>query len=151
MPRGVPKLPTVRQKKAIDNIASGRFSDTREAMIDAGYTKGSAIPNNLMKSSVVQDYINKFEYKAKMKFRMGLDDKLMEVYLEGLDAKTTGKFGGETDHKTRKEFADTISKMKGYIQNNDSEKKTQVNFFQFNKQDQEDFNKEFIRFLKQNS
>ena len=151
MPKGVPKIPTIKQKRAIDNIASGKFDSPRQAMIEAGYTPNGAIPNQLMKSTTVQDYINAFEYKAKLKFRMGLDDKLMEVYLEGLDAKTTGKFGGEKDHKTRKEFADTISKMKGYIQNNDSEKKTQVNFFQFNQKDQEDFNKEFIKFLKQNS
>ena len=73
----------------------------------------------------------------------------MDVYLDGLDAKTTGKFGGDTDHKVRKEFADTIAQMKGYMQSKETGDKTQVNFFSFNKEDTDNFNKNFIKFIRQ--
>ncbi|MBU1299590.1 MAG: hypothetical protein KKG06_08145, partial [Bacteroidetes bacterium] len=70
-----------------------------------------------------------FEKKALVKFGVCLDDKLMDVYLDGLDAKTVGKFGGETDHKVRKDFAD--NKGENIVHGSDSAEngKLEVGFF----------------------
>ena len=141
-------LPSHKQKLAIDNIMSGKFKSPRQAMKAAGYTGGTSAPA-LLQQTGVQTYIAGFEKKALVKFGVSLDDKLMDVYLDGLDAKTVGKFGGDVDHKVRKEFADTIATMKGYLKDKETGSKTQVNFFQFNKAEQEDFNRNFIKFIRQ--
>lgn len=141
-------LPTHKQKVAVDNIMSGKFKSNKQALVSAGVR--TSVPAFLQQQGV-QTYIAGFEKKALVKFGVCLDDKLMDVYLDGLDAKTVGKFGGDVDHKTRKEFADTIATMKGYLQQKETGSKTQVNFFQFNKEDQENFNRNFIKFIRQES
>lgn len=139
------KLPTQKQKRAVDNILSGKFENNRQALKSAGYSNNIPV-STVLQSDGVKNYVAGFEKKALVKFGMSLDDKLMDVYLDGLTAETPK---GDKDFRIRKDYADTVSQMKGYLKAKDEGNKTQINFFQVNRQEQEDFNKQFLEFIKQ--
>ena len=142
--------PTNLQKKAVDNIMSGKYKSKGAAIRAAGYSAKSAHnPHLIVGSEGVQTYIKNFEQKAVVRFGMSLDEKIQDVYLDGLDAdKPLGKHGDVIqDHKMRKEFADTIQESRGMMKS--KQKGGQIyNFFMFDKKSRGKFNDAFSNFVR---
>lgn len=141
------------QKKALDNIMSGNFKTRKEALLDAGYSESVAETkgHRIIQSAGGQDYLKDFSTKALMKFDMTIESKLQDVYLEGLDAERPwGKLGTLPDYKVRKDYADKIAEMLGWIKQTT---KTDVtyNFFMMEKKDRSKFNKMFSEFVRDQS
>ena len=108
--------PTKRQVAAINGIMEGKSA--RRAMMDAGYsTKTSGNPKTkLLELRGVQAYISKFDEVSRKKYKMGLGDKLIDTYLDGLEAtKSPDKSGNEhPDWTARSAFADKLSEFMGW-------------------------------------
>lgn len=141
------------QKRAVDNIMSGEYKSKSAAMIAAGYSKRvSRTPSQVISSPGVQEYLKNFEQKAVVRFGMSLDQKIMDVYLDGLDAdRPLGNLGDiMPDHKVRKDFADTIQESRGMMKS--KAKGGQVfNFFMFDKESRSTFNEVFNSFVREKS
>ena len=101
--------PTPLQKMAVDNILSGKFKTKKAAMLDAGYSEPvSGNPSQqLAHRKGVQAYLKSLGGKAISKWGMPIEDKVMDVYMEGLDAtRLYGKDAIEhPDWGARKSFA----------------------------------------------
>ena len=143
------KTPTIRQKKALDNILSGEYTSDRKAMIAAGYKKSrNNTTDTLMNTQGAQIYLREFEGKALKRFGATLDSKSQDIYLDAMEAtKGTGD-KKEIDHKMRKDTVDTISRLKGYMKKDEKVEKKEYNFFMFNKNDRDRFNKDFVKKLR---
>ena len=140
------------QKRAVDNIMSGEFKSKGAAMRDAGFSKSaSRNPQTLVRADGVQSYLKNFEAKAVARFNMTLDEKIMDVYLDGLDAdKPLGKHGEVIqDHKMRKEFADTIQESRGMMKSKKGGSQQIFNFFMFDKKHRSQFNEAFNSFVRE--
>ncbi len=113
---------TPKQMKAVDNIVSGRFRSTAAAMRDAGYSSVSAThpAHVLMNSRGVEAYLTMLDEKSQRKYNLNLGDKIMEGYLEGLEATKPLKLGQRVveipDWMTRKQFLDRFAEFFGWIQ-----------------------------------
>ena len=140
------------QKQAVDNIMSGKFKSKKAALLDAGYAPASAnnITQDFLSRKGVQQYIQSFERKAQVRFGMTLDEKIQDVYLDGLDAdKPLGKHGEVIqDHKMRKDFADTIQEIRGNLKGKSRANKQIFNFFMVDKESRNNFNKNFESFVR---
>ena len=153
--------PTEMQKKAVDNALSGKFitksgkSNIAGAMIDAGYSKGTAnVPkHNLALKSGVQTYLKRIEERAKAKTGVDLRDQVMDGYLEGIKATTLkGKDAVEhPDYAVRKAYLDQFSSFFGWVENSNQSTPASVNqynFFSVDEKKREAFNTNFRGFLK---
>jgi len=153
---------TPMQKRAIDNILSGKFktvggkTNLGKAMLAAGYTPSSArVPANLPKRTGVQLYLKRIEKRAKKKLGIPLRDKVMDTYLEGLRAtKLYGKEAKEhPDYLARKAYADQFAEFFGWIDKHKSGSGAvpafnQFNFFSVDEKKRQKFNDSFKSFLK---
>ena len=142
------------QKKAVDGIVFEGKS-ARQSMRDAGYSDHSADypKHTLGEREGVRRYLMTLDKKALKRFGMSLKDKVMEVYLEGLEAETPmDKFGMRyADHKNRGEFADRFARFFGWAEQpgqSQVSKLQQFNFFAVDRQEQDQFNSRFNTFLK---
>lgn len=154
--------PTQMQRQAVDNIVSGKFvkksgkPDLGKAMRDAGYSQQSSLHPKiaLAEKKGVQAYVEQLGEKAKTKWGMSMEDKVMDVYLEGLDAQKP--FGKDAvlfpDHPTRKLFADRLAEFMGWVQPiaimGSGNKVQNFNFFSLPEQKRQAFNTNFDQFLK---
>lgn len=106
---------TLKQKKAVDNIISGEFKSVAAAMKDAGYSPVSAShpAHALMNSRGVEVYLAKLDEKSQKLWGLKLPEKVMDTYLEGLEATKVVKVGKQTEERpdwlARKSFADKFS------------------------------------------
>lgn len=148
-------LPT-RPEKLVNNLISGEYKTKEGAAIAAGYSPNTARDgksiNKVLKSEAVEIYLKKLDKMARARFKSSLHDKVMETYLDGLEAtKLFGKDAIEhPDYMARKAFADKFAEFfgwtKGTPQGGGSQ--NQFNFFMFKKEEREDFNQQFEGFLR---
>ena len=130
--------PTARQKRAIDNILSGGFKTIASAMREAGYSiRSSHNPKHILANRRgVQNYIQSLPNTARKRWGITLQEKVLDVYLDGLDAiKLHGKEGNEhPDYIIRLDYANKISEFIGWLQpRHFSRKLTSIhNFFEAN-------------------
>ena len=143
--------PTEKQIKAINGVLAGK--KPTQAMTEAGYSSKTAshAKQNFFQSRGVANYVSKMNKKCREKFEMNLDEKLVDVYLSGLEA--TKLHGRKTiehpDWMARKTFADKLADFMGWTRENKSQTyNNQYNFFLAQKEEREDFNKEFGQFVK---
>ena len=138
------------QKKALDNIMSGKFKTKKAAMLDAGYSESVSATkaHRLASSPSGQDHLQNFGEKAKMKFGMTIESKLQDTYLDGLDAdRPWGKNDLIPDYKVRKDYADKVAEMLGWIRST-TKSDVQFNFFVMDKKDRSKFNRMFSDFVQ---
>lgn len=104
---------------AVNNILSGDFKSTAPAMRDAGYSKRSSLNSRhtLFNRRGVQVYIESLFEIARRRWGMSLPEKVMLVYLDGLEAtKRIGRKAVEfPDWVTRKAYLDTLAGFLGWI------------------------------------
>lgn len=148
--------PSERQKRAVDNVISGKFHSKRQALLDAGYDKTVADrPSQVFKSHGVQVYLKTLSKISKKRYSLSLQDKVMLTYLDGLDAtKLYGKEGREhPDWMARKQFADSLADLMKFSPENPMNQKNrsgnfnQFNFFSMNERDRQNVNSTFKDFL----
>lgn len=113
--------PTEKQRKAIDGYLKGR--KWTEALRVAGYSKLSALhysKKEFFNSRGAQKFVTQIDRKAAQRFGESLPDKVMEGYLDGLEATKSVKLGQRLvenpDWVTRKQFLDRFSEFFGWIQ-----------------------------------
>ena len=147
--------PTEMQKKAVDNIISGKFKTIKASMTDAGYSDVSAEQPSraLAETRGVEIYLASLSAKAKKRWDSSLEDKVMDTYMDGLDAtKLFGKDGIEhPDWMARKSFADRFSEFFGWVSKNQGPSTpqfNQYNFFSMPAEKRKAFNDNFKGFLK---
>lgn len=158
-PKGISrgKETTPKQKAAVDNVLSGQYkykgkNSIRASMMAAGFSEATSgdPTRNLAERQGVQIYLEKLGEKAKKKFGMELRDKVMETYLDGLEAtKLMGKDSIEhPDYSTRLAFADRFSDFFGWLeQRREAKAYNQYNFFSVNEKERAKFNTNFKGFL----
>ena len=148
--------PTEKQKRAVENILSGRFNSKKAALLDAHYSKKSSENAKLMlEKKGVKQYLAALGNNAKKRWNMEIEDKLLNVYMDGLDAeKPYGKDAQlHADHPTRLKFADRLSEFFGWRDQEgkapvSSPKMNQFNFFSTPKEEREAFDEKLIKFLR---
>lgn len=147
--------PTQLQKRAIDNIVSGRFKSIAEAMREAGYSANTSHRprEKLAMSKGVQAYIESLSKVAKKRWNMSIEQKVALVFLEGLEAtKLVGRNAEKVhpDFAVRKIYADSFAKFFGWVQGEvpSGDIHQQFNFFGISEEDRERFNTKFKSFLK---
>ena len=153
--------PTVMQKTAVNNVLSGDFKrkdgmpDVPAAMRGAGYSKetSTSTKKNLFKCFGVQLYLKRLDDTAKKRWKVSLPDKVMQTYMEGLDAtKLYGKDAIEhPDWANRKAFADKFSEFFNWSQAMAAPVGgfNQFNFFAIDEDQRNKFNNNFKGFLQQ--
>lgn len=146
---------TLKQKKAVDNIVSGQFKSIAAAMKDAGYSAVSAShpAHALMDRRGVEVYLEKLDEISQRRFNLSLRDKVMETYMDGLDATKIARIGKQTlerpDWAVRKSFADKFSEFFGWSKEQvPSETQNQYNFFSVGPSEREAFNQKYKLFLR---
>src|SRR3989344_1997291 len=145
--------PSSLQKRAVDNVLSGNFKSVAEAMREAGYSGTTSYrpSEKLAKSKGVQAYLKQLGDKAIQKFGMSLEDKVLEVYLEGLDAQKPYGKSAELfpDHIIRLQFADRFAYFFGWAKDQSQVGKIhqQFNYFGISEDQRDVFNKKFSDFL----
>jgi len=148
---------TEKQKRAVNNIISGRFNSRAEAMREAGYAKTTSyrLTEKLLESKGVEAYIKSLDVTAQKKWGLSLPMKTMLVYLSGLDAtKFYGKDGVEhPDFAVRLKFADRFAEFFGWINRSPARagrlKKQPIFFETPEEEGRTDFNNRFKDFLRQ--
>jgi hypothetical protein len=144
---------TPLQKRAVDNIISGKFPSKKAAMKAAGYAERSAaIPTPaLIQRKGVKIYLKKLSKIAKERWNMDLPDKVALTYLDGLMA--TKLVGSEAiehpDYAVRKTFADAFAEFFGWRGDSSvaGNKYAQYNFFSIGPEKRRGFNERFKNFL----
>ena len=147
---------TPKQKRAVDNIISGKYPSKRQAMKAAGYTEKSANrPNHALESRQgTKTYLKTLKKRALKKWDSTLEDKVADTYLDGLEStKLYGKNNKEhPDFAVRKRYADFFSSVFGWTpQNEDRARNPQVNtfnFFSIKEDERKQFNKNLKDFLE---
>ena len=148
------QMATPMQKKAVDLILSGKAKSLHQAMKMAGYSDGTAkTPSkNLVRQKGVQLYLSRANNKAMERWNESIQDKVMDVYTDGLDAtRLYGKNAVEhPDHMTRLQFADRFSRFFGWEKtiDDDAKKFNQFNFFNVSKEDRDKYKERLKEFLK---
>ncbi len=139
------------QKKAVDNIMSGDYKSKGKALRAAGVSASVARnPGTFIQQEGVQNYLKNFEAKAVVKFGVSLDEKIQDVYLDGLEAEKPSKLlGVMPDHRLRKLFADTIQETRGLLTAKKSSSSPVFNFFMFDKESRSKFNEGFSEFIRE--
>lgn len=154
--KGIPKKvkTTDLQRQAIDNVISGKYKHVAPAMRDAGYSKESSLTprHALFERKGVQVYLRKLDKKSQKRFAMSLPEKVMDVYLDGLEAtKLSGKKAIEhPDHPTRMSAADRFAKFFEWVKEPTATggKYAQFNFFSLAENKRKQFDEKFKDFLK---
>lgn len=145
--------PTVKQVKGVDNILSGRFPNSTQALRAAGYGKHIKVGQEFYKAQGVELYLKTISKVAKKRWNYSLPDKVMLTYLDGLEAtKLAGKDAVEhPDWMARKVFADRFAEFFGWTRGETSPvgKLQQFNFFSVNEDERKNFNENFEKFLRQ--
>lgn len=146
---------TAKQKQAVDNIVSGKFKSVAAAVRDAGYSDkvAKSASQNVLPARGIEVYLELLDKKAQRQFNLCLKDKVMEVYLDGLDATKRVRVGKrsfmDVDHLARKAFADRFSEFFGWTKETPPQQQAQqYNFFMFSKVKRDTFNEKFKEFLK---
>lgn len=115
------KKPTKKQREAVNNVLSGEYKSIAKAMRAAGYSEKSSYnpKHTLANRKGVQNYIGSLSDSAQKRWNMSLDEKVMDVYLDGLDAtKLHGKKGVEyPDYKMRLEYANKVAEFLSWLHN----------------------------------
>lgn len=153
--RGHVILPTAKQKLATDLLLSGKASSVPDAMRQAKYSPSSV--NNsgkvFVRSQGVEVYLKSLDEKSREKFGMSIQDKVMNVYYEGLEA--TKLFGKEAiehpDHPTRISAADRMASFFGWQKlgiEDESKQYNQFNFFNVKPEKQKLFQENLKSFIK---
>lgn len=148
------RKPSIKQKAGIENIMSGKYKTEKEALMAAGYSEESAKrgKTTVLQTKAAQEYLQNFEEKARARFGMTIESKLQDVYLEGLEAdRPWGKKGLIPDFKMRKEYADKVAEMIGFIEAKTKQTGQQVNFFMFDESQRSEFNKMFNQYVRSKS
>jgi len=142
---------TKLQKKAVDNILSGKFKSKNKAMQSAGYSKmASRIPKtHLAEGAGTKKYLSLIKKQSEKRYGKPLSQKVSEVYVDGLEATTSGKFGDNPDFKTRLAYADRLSDFMGWVDNaQDNSKFQQFNFFSVNEKTRKEQDGRFKKFIR---
>lgn len=113
--------PTNKQRAVVDGYLKGlRWA---EALRTAGYSESSALhysKKEFLNNKGVQRYITRINGKAEQRFGESLPDKVMEGYLDGLEATKLVKVGQRAvespDWMTRKQFLDRFAEFFGWVQ-----------------------------------
>ena len=144
-----------RQKGAVDNIISGRFPSKKAALLAAGYGESVArAAKDVLEQKGTLAYIARLNKRAKDKLGMEIDDKLVDTYVNALDAtKLYGRKGIEhPDHTTRLSAADKIMEVKGLKGGKSHDKSgdqyNQYNFFSVKEDERKEFDKNMKKFLE---
>ena len=143
--------PTEKQIKAINGVLSGK--NPSQAMTGAGYSRKttSHTKQNFFHSQGVLQYLAKMDKESLMRFNMNLGDKLVSVYVGGLEAtKLHGRNAIEhPDWIARKAFADKLAEFMGWTKEDKTRTfNNQYNFFAVPLEEREDFNIKFGQFVK---
>src|SRR3990167_6525182 len=154
MPKGGGDKPTPMQRQAVDGVLSGKFKKVRQAMRDAGYTEASVhnADRVIGKAKGVEAYLRELGGEAMKRWHMSIQEKVMSVYMDGLDAKKLyGKDAIEyPDHLARKAFADRFAEFFGWVQTaqlSPGSRIQQFNFFGIADEKRKEFNTNFNKFL----
>ena len=149
---------TAKQKMAVDAIISGKAKSKMGAMRIAGYSKSSTndAVTRLFNGGGIKKYLAELDRKSREKFGLTIQDKVMETYLNGLDAtKLYGKKAKEhPDHLARIAYADRFSKFFGWEKTGIEDKANeynQFNFFQVKPEDQKKFHTNLKEFINKQS
>jgi len=145
---------TEKQRRAVDNIVTGKFKTAPPAMRDAGYTlESSKEPDkNLFSRRGVELYLKTLSKVCKNRFNLSLQDKVMTTYLDGLEAtKLYGKNAIEhPDTMARIASADRFAEFFGWkrgVVPTASQQFNQFNFFSIDQEEQKRFNDNFKNML----
>lgn len=151
-------LPTAKQKLATDMILSGKAVSVPDAMRKAGYSDSSAhnATKVFTRSQGVDIYLKSLDALSRKKFGMSIQDKVMNVYYEGLEAtKLFGKEGIEhADHPTRILAADRMAGFFGWNKvgvEDETKQFNQFNFFNVKQDKQKEFQSNLKEFLKKSN
>ena len=146
---------TLKQKQAVDNIISGQFKSVATAMRDAGYSAVSAThpAHALMNRRGVEAYLAKLDELSQRKFNLSLPDKVMETYMDGLDATKVVRICKQTEERpdwlVRKAFADKFSEFFGWSKESSAPtSQNQYNFFSVSQEERDSFNQRFKEFMR---
>jgi hypothetical protein len=150
--------PTDMQRMAVNLIVSGQAKSVHQAMKKAGYSKHSAMhkKQDFIMRHGVQTYLRRLDDRARMKWGMAVQDKIMDTYAEALDAtKLYGKKAIEhPDHSVRIQAADRFSRFFKWTEEGiDDDKKqfNQFNFFNANPEQQKKFHDNLKHFIKESA
>ena len=148
-------VPTPRQKLTTDLILSGKAKSVPDAMRQAKYSDSSVhnATKVFVRSKGVEAYLNSLDEKSREKFGMSIQDKVMNVYYEGLEAtKLFGKRAVEyPDHPTRISAADRMAKFFGWETSgieDEGKQFNQFNFFDVKPEKQKEFQDNLKKFIK---
>lgn len=125
---------TKKQALAAQALADPTVKTVTEVARIAGVDRKSVY--NFLQNSTFQEAVETMKdgFTKKLK-ALGLDeDKAAQQMVDGIEAVTTGQFGGDPDHKTRFIYLERFLKLKGIIADRDekdSTQNTQVNIFNF--------------------
>jgi hypothetical protein len=126
---------TAKNKLAVDLLISGQAKSKKDAIRKAGYSQGSVgDASRIFKQVGIVKYLQTLDTKAKEKFGLSIQDKVMSTYFEALDAtKLYGKEAVEhPDFGIRIASADRFTKFFGWMSiepTDDSKQFNQFNFF----------------------
>jgi hypothetical protein len=147
--------PSTLQKRAVQNILSGKFKSTAAAMRDAGYSETTSHrpAEKLARSKGVQAYLHELGDDAIAKWGMSIENKVMDVYLSGLEAtKLVGKNAvSQPDWQSRLQFANSFASFFGWKESQPKGGKIhqQFDYFGIPEDQKAVFNKKFENFLRE--
>jgi len=147
--------PTERQAQAVQNLLSGQFNSPTKAIMAAGYKRRYSI-KQFTQQKGVQRFLKLLDHTSLTKYNMTVADKVVNVITEALDAKKPYGRNAELhdDWAIRMTAASRVTEIMGLkpveapvaapviaTQN------IQYNYFSTPKQEQKDFNQQFIDFV----
>lgn len=143
--------PTEKQIKAINGVLVGK--KPTQALTEAGYSPktSSHAKQNFFHSQGVLQYLAKMDKESLMRFNMNLGDKLVSVYVSGLEStKLHGRNAIEhPDWLARKAYADKLAEFMGWTKEDKFQTtNNQFNFFEIPLKEREDFNIKFGQFVR---
>mgnify|MGYP001580598595 FL=1 len=111
--------PTNKQRAVIDGYLKGL--KWAEALRASGYGESSALhysKREFSNSKGVQEYIGRIGRRAELRFGESLPEKVMDCYLNGMEATKLVKLGQRMvespDWMTRKQFLDRFAEFFGW-------------------------------------
>lgn len=143
--------PTEKQIKAINGVLAGK--KPTQALTEAGYSPktSSHVKQNFFHCRGVIQYLAKMDKESLRKFKMHTGEKLIDVYLNGLEAtKLHGRNAIEhPDWLARKAFADKLAEFMSWTKEDKVQTfNNQYNFFSVPLNEREDFNVKFSQFVR---
>lgn len=118
-----------KQKLVIDDIVhdieQGKPIDAvKSTQLAYNTTNKKTLINMSSENMGKQDFRNALIEKLSKSKIIGKNSRIANKLSEGLDAVTTGKFGGDIDYRTRLDYIKEINKITGVYAPEKSEKKT---------------------------